>query len=206
MVLSFLSRAMTRNCSDSGSWRGLKIYTKWKHTMTISQNFDLKAELAKCKTAEDLTGKNGQLQRLLGGMLEQLLHNEMDEHLGYEKHAPSGEHSGNSRNGTSKKTLKSSYGNDELEIPRDRNGDFEPAVVKKHQRSISSFDDKIISMYAKGMTVRDIQSHVQELYGADLSPALISNITEKVMDLATEWQGRPLRSVYAIIFFDAIHC
>lgn len=173
--------------------------------MTISQDFDLKAELAKCKTAEDLTGKNGLLQRLLGGMLEQLLQNEMDEHLGYEKHAPSGDLSGNSRNGTSKKTVKSSYGDVELEIPRDRNGDFEPSVVKKHQRNISSFDDKIISMYAKGMTVRDIQSHVQELYGTDLSPALISNITEKVMYLATEWQGRPLQSVYAIIFFDAIH-
>jgi len=79
-----------------------------------------------------------------------------------------------------KKTLKSNYGNVELEIPRDRNGEFEPIIVKKHQRSVSSFDDKIISMYAKGMTVRDIQAHVQELYGAELSPALISNITDKV--------------------------
>ena len=124
--------------------------------MTNFQDFDLKAELAKCKTAEDLTGKNGLLQRLIGGMLEQLLQTEMDEHLGYEKHAPIGHHSGNSRNGTSKKTVKSTYGNIELEIPRDREGDFQPSVVPKHQRSISSFDDKIISLYAKGMTVRDI--------------------------------------------------
>lgn len=173
--------------------------------MTISQDFDLKAELKKCKTADDITGKNGLLQRLVGGMLEQLLQNEMNEHLGYEKHSPEGDHSGNSRNGKSKKTLKSNYGNIELEIPRDRNGDFEPIAIKKHQRTISGFDDKIISMYAKGMTVRDIQSHVQELYGADLSPALISNITDKVMDLATDWQGRPLQKVYSIIFFDAIH-
>lgn len=173
--------------------------------MTIPQEFDLKAELAKCKTMDDLTGKNGLLQRLVGGMLEQLLQNEMDEHLGYEKHSSIGDRSGNSRNGKTTKTIKSNYGIIELETPRDRNGDFEPAIVKKHQRSISSFDDKIISMYAKGMTVRDIQTHVQELYGADLSPALISNITEKVMESATEWQGRPLQSVYPIIFFDAIH-
>jgi len=176
-----------------------------KHYMIISEDFDLKAELAKCKTANDLTGKNGLLQRLVGGMLEQLLQNEMDEHLGYEKYSSIGDHSGNSRNGKTKKTLKSNYGNVELEIPRDRNGDFEPIAVKKHQRSISSFDDKIISMYAKGMTVRDIQSHVQEIYGADLSAALISNITEKVMESATEWQARQLQKVYPIIFFDAIH-
>lgn len=103
------------------------------------------------------------------------------------------------------KTLKSGYGSIELEIPRDRNCEFAPIAVKKHQRSIGSFDDKIISMYAKGMTTRDIQAHVLELYGTELSPALISNITEKVMEIATEWQARPLQSVYPIIFFDAIH-
>jgi putative transposase len=173
--------------------------------MTISKDFDLKTELSKCKSMDDLKGKNGLFQRLVGGMLEQLLENEMDEHLGYEKHSSIGDHSGNSRNGKTKKNLKSNYGNVELEIPRDRNGDFEPTIVKKYQRSINSFDDKIISMYAKGMTVRDIQAHVQELYGADLSPALISNITEKVMESATEWQARPLQNVYPIIFFDAIH-
>src|ERR1700761_6214395 len=104
-----------------------------------------------------------------------------------------------------KKKVKSNYGTVEIEVPRDRNGDFEPLVVKKHQRSISSFDDKIISMYAKGMSVRDIQSHVLELYGTELSPTLISNITEKVMEEATEWQARPLQNTYAAVFFDAIH-
>lgn len=173
--------------------------------MTTPQEFDLKAELKKCKTADDLTGKNGLLQRLVGGMLEQLLQNEMEEHLGYEKHSSEGDLSGNSWNGKTKKTVRSNYGNVDLGIPRDRNGDFEPIAVKKHQRSISAFDDKIISMYAKGMTVRDIQSHVQELYGANLSPALIANITEKVMESATEWQARPLQKVYPIVFFDAIH-
>lgn len=173
--------------------------------MSIPHNFDLQAELAKCKTAEDLTGKNGLIQRLIGGMLEQMLQKEMNEHLGYEKHSPDGNLSGNSRNGHSKKTLKSNYGTIELEVPRDRNSEFEPIAVKKHQRSISSFDDKIISMYAKGMTTRDIQSHVHELYGFEMSPAMISNITDKVVEVATDWQARPLRSVYPIIFFDAIH-
>ena len=173
--------------------------------MTILHDFDLKAELAKCKTADDFTGKNGLLQKLVGGFLEQLLQSEMGEHLGYEKHSSIGDHSGNSRNGKTKKSLKSNYGNVEIEIPRDRNGDFTPLIVKKHQRSISSFDDKIISMHAKGMSVRNIQSHVEELYGTELSPTTISNITEKVMDLAKEWQSRPLQGVYAIIFFNAIH-
>lgn len=173
--------------------------------MSIPQNFDLQAELAKCKTANDLTGKNGLIQRLIGGMLEQMLQKEMDEHLGYEKHSPEGHHSGNSRNGRTKKTLKSNYGEIEVEVPRDRNSEFEPIAVKKRQRSISDFDDKIISMYAKGMTTRDIQAHIQELFGFEMSPALISNITDKVIEVATDWQARQLQSVYPIVFFDAIH-
>ena len=134
-----------------------------------------------------------------------MLQNEMDEHLGYEKHSPEGHHTGNSRNGGSKKTLKSNYGKIELEVPRDRNSEFEPIAVKKRQRNISAFDDKIISMYAKGMTTRDIQAHIQELYGFEMSPTMISNITEKVIEVATDWQARPLQSVYPIVFFDAIH-
>lgn len=173
--------------------------------MSISDNFDLKAELKKCKTADDLTGKNGLVQRLIGSMLEQLLQNEMDEHLGYEKHSSLGDRSGNSRNGLTKKTLKSNYGPVEIEIPRDRNSEFEPIIVKKHQRSISSFDDKIISMYSKGMSTRDIQSHIQELYGIELSPTHISHITDQVMGLVMEWQSRPLQAVYPVVFFDAIH-
>lgn len=173
--------------------------------MELSKEFDLKAELAKCKTTADLMGKDGLLQRLVGGMLEHLLEKEMEEHLGYQKHSSAGDLSGNSRNGKTKKNLKSNYGDIELEIPRDRNGDFDPKIVKKHQRSVSEFDDRIISMYAKGMTVRDIQAHVQDLYGTELSPTQVSNITEKVMDLVTEWQSRPLQSIYSIVFFDAIH-
>lgn len=173
--------------------------------MSTSKIEDLQAELAKCKTTEDLMGKKGLVQRLVGDMLQQMLQKEMDEHLGYEKHSPQGYNSGNSRNGHTKKNVKSNYGPIDLEVPRDRAGEFEPVVVKKHQRTISSFDDKIISMYARGMTTRDIQAHMQELYGLDMSPAMISNITEKVMDIANEWQSRSLQSIYTIVYFDAIH-
>lgn len=173
--------------------------------MSISQNFDFQAEFSKCKTVDDITGKQGLIQRLIGNMLEQMLQQEMDEYLGYDKYSPEGHHSGNSRNGKTKKTLRSNYGSIDLEVPRDRKSEFEPAVVKKHQRSISSFDDKIISMYAKGMSTRDIQAHVEELYGIEISPTMVSNITEKVVEVATDWQARSLQSVYPIVFFDAIH-
>lgn len=171
----------------------------------LNSQFDLQAELAKCKTADDLTGKNGLVQRLIGTMLEQMLNKEMDEHLGYKKHSIEGDRSGNSRNGNSKKNLRSNYGEIEIEIPRDRNSEFEPIAVQKHQRSISSFDDKIISMYAKGMTTRDIQSHVEELYGFEISPSMVSKITDKVVEVAIEWQARPLQAIYPIVYFDAIH-
>lgn len=166
---------------------------------------DLNEELKKCKTIEDLTGSNGLLQRLLGGMIEKMLESEMDEHLGYEKHSVLGNKTGNSRNGKSSKQLISSQGPISIDVPRDRNGEFNPEVVKKRQRDISSFDDKIISMYAKGMSVRDIQNHVKDIYGAEISPTTVSNITDKVMDVAYEWQSRPLDPVWAIIYFDAVH-
>jgi len=166
---------------------------------------DLKAELKKCKTVEDLTGKDGLLKRLLGGMLEQLLEAEMAHHLGYDKHNPIGYNSGNSRNGTTSKTVLSAQGPIEIKVPRDRNGEFVPVVVKKRQTEISSFDEKILSMYAKGMSVRDIQRHIEDIYGAQISPTMISNITDKVMETAYEWQARPLDPVWAIVYFDAVH-
>ena len=170
-----------------------------------SEELNIKEELASCKTMDDLCGKNGLLQRLLGGMVEQMLEKEMEEHLGYEKHAIKGHRSGNSRNGKISKKVHSSYGPVEIEVPRDRNSQFEPQVVKKRQHNISSFDDKIISMYARGMTTRDIQNHIQEIYGADISPTTVSNITDKIIEVAKDWQTRPLQKVYPITFFDAIH-
>lgn len=182
----------------------LNIYTILEKKM-LRPKIDFQAEFDKCKTVDDLTGKNGLVQRLIGNMLEQMLQKEMDEHLGYKKHSVEGDRSGNSRNGTSKKTLKSNYGNIELELPRDRNGEFEPIAVQKHQRSVSSFEDKIISMYAKGMSTRDIQSHVEELYGCEISASMISTITNKIIEVATAWQARPLQDIYPIVYFDAIH-
>jgi putative transposase len=170
-----------------------------------SQKIDIDRELSKCKTMDDLCGKDGLLQRLIGGMVEQMLEKEMDEHVGYAKHAIEGHNSGNSRNGKTSKKVQSSFGPVELQVPRDRNGEFEPQLVKKRQTTISSFDDKIISMYAKGMSTRDIQTHVQEIYGAEISPTTVSNITEKVLDVANEWHSRPLQKIYPITYFDAIH-
>jgi putative transposase len=166
---------------------------------------NLDEELEKCKTMEDLTGKNGLIQKLIGGMVEKMLEKEMEEHLGYEKHSAKGDNTGNSRNGTTKKTVHSSHGSIEIEVPRDRNGEFEPQLIKKRQSHISSFDEKIISMYARGMTTRDIQGHIKELYGADISPTMISSITDKVISVAEEWQSRTLARLYPIVFFDAIH-
>lgn len=167
--------------------------------------FDITKELERCKTIEDLMGRNGVVKRMVKEMTEKLLEAEMKGHLGYEKHEPSGRNSGNSRNGTSEKTVRSDFGSIPLDIPRDRNGDFVPQLVKKGQTDISSFDEKIISMYGKGMTTRDIQSHITDLYGIEISPTTISNITDKVMSAASDWQSRPLASLYPIVYFDAIH-
>lgn len=168
-------------------------------------DLNLKAAVAKCKTIEDLTGPDGLLKRLLSGMIEQMLEAEMEDHLGYEKHNPMGYGSGNSRNGTTSKKVLTTQGPIELKVPRDRNGEFSPAVVQKRQRDISSFDEKIISMYSKGMSVRDIQGHIEDIYGAQISPTTISNITDKVIETAYEWQSRPLDPVWAIVYFDAVH-
>lgn len=166
---------------------------------------ELKKELAKCKTMDDLTGKDGLLQKLLGGMIEEMLEKEMDDHLGYEKHSKFGDNSGNSRNGKNTKTVKSNYGDIDISVPRDRGSSFSPKLVKKRKRDIGEFDQKIISMYAKGMSVRDIQQHIKEIYGANISPTCVSSITDRVLNKAHEWQTRTLDSIWAIIYFDAVH-
>ncbi len=168
-------------------------------------DYELEKELDMCENMEDLTGQNGLIQKLIGGMVEKMLEKEMEGHLGYEKHAVKGNNTGNNRNGKNKKLIQSTHGPIEIEVPRDRKSEFEPKLIKKRQRHISSFDDKIISMYARGMTTRDIQGHIKELYGADISPAMVSSITDKVLEVAAEWQSRPLSNIYPIIFFDAIH-
>ncbi len=168
-------------------------------------NYDFEEELDKCATMEDLTGQNGLIQKLIGGMVEKMLEKEMEGHLGYEEHAIKGNNTDNNRNGKNKKVIQNTHGPIEIEVPRDRKSEFEPKLIKKRDGHISSSNDKIISMYARGMTTRDIQGHIKELYGADISPAMVSNITDKVLEVAAEWQSRPLSNIYPIIFFDAIH-
>jgi transposase-like protein len=165
----------------------------------------LKADLSKAKTYDDLMGKDGAIKNLMAKSLEQMLEAELTEHLGYEKHSPLGKNTGNSRNGKSHKRLKNDNGEIDITIPRDRNGEFDPIIVKKYEKTIGPIEDKIISMYSKGMTTRDIQTHITELYGIDISPTLVSNITNKIVHLAEEWQNRPLEKIYSIVFFDAIH-
>jgi putative transposase len=128
----------------------------------------------------------------------------MTHHLGYPKHAAEGKNTGNSRNGKSKKTLKGDHGPMPLEVPRDRNGTFEPLIVQKGQTRFDGFDDKILSLYSRGMTTREIQSHLQEIYGVEVSPELISNVTDSVLEEVREWQSRPLDRLYPILYLDAI--
>jgi putative transposase len=160
--------------------------------------------LADYKKPEDIIGENGLLKQLTKAVLERALNAELSEHVGYEKHDPAGYNSGNSRNGTTKKTLKGEFGEMELETPRDRNGSFEPRIVSKGQTRFDGFDDKIISMYSRGMTTREIEGHLKEMYGVEVSPTLISNVTEAVMEEVRTWQSRPLDEVYPILYMDAL--
>jgi putative transposase len=161
--------------------------------------------LADYKKPEDIIGENGLLKQLTKAVLERALQAEITEHVGYEKHDPAGKNSGNSRNGTTTKTLKGEFGEVPLETPRDRNGTFEPKIVSKGQTRFTGFDDKIISMYARGMSTREIQGHLEEIYGVDVSPTLISNVTEEVMEEVKSWQSRPLDAVYPIVYLDALY-
>lgn len=168
-------------------------------------SIDIKAEAKKYKTIQELMAPDGPIKQLIKAAIEGMLEAEMDAHLGYSKYDPSGIHSGNNRNGKTTKKVRTNGGEVDLEIPRDRESNFEPQVVKKYERDISDLDEQIISLYARGMTTRDIQTTVFELYGAEISPALVSLITDKIITIATEWQNRPLESIYAAVFFDAIY-
>jgi putative transposase len=160
--------------------------------------------LADYKKPEDIIGENGLLKQLTKAVLERALSAEMTEHLGYEPHAPAGRNSGNSRNGGTKKTLKGDFGELELETPRDRNASFEPKIVAKGQTRFTGFDDKILSMYARGMSTREIQGHLEEIYGVEVSPTLISNVTDAVVEEVKAWQNRPLDEVIPILYLDAL--
>ena len=153
---------------------------------------------------DDMFGNDGLLQQLTKAVVERALQGEMTHHLGYEKHSSAGANSGNSRNGKSKKTIRGKRGQIEIEVPRDRASEFEPQLIKKGQTRFDGFDDKIISMYARGMTCREIQAHLQEIYGVEVSPDLISTVTDGVIDEVRSWQSRPLDPVYPILYLDAL--
>ena len=165
----------------------------------------LSSLLANYKKPEDLIGENGLLKQLTKLLVEKALDAEMTEHLGHDRHAPVANPAGNARNGRSRKTLKGEFGALPIEVPSDRQGSFEPQLIPKHQTRWAGFDDKILSLYARGMTVREIQAHLEEMYGAEVSPSLISTVTDAVVDEVKAWQARPLDPVYPIVYLDCIH-
>ncbi|MCP8970801.1 IS256 family transposase [Ectobacillus ponti] len=155
-----------------------------------------------CRTVEDI---QAMMKSLFRDTIQQVFEAEMEDHLGYGKHSSEGTRSGNSRNGYSKKTVKTKFGNADLQVPRDRNGEYEPQIIKKYETTVNGLEDQIIGLYAKGMSTRDIEDHMKDLYGIDVSPTLVSKVTDKVMPAITEWQSRPLDAVYPIVFLDSIH-
>jgi transposase-like protein len=177
-------------------------------TKPIDANFDYKLEVKKCKTIDDVMGKDGLIQRLVKDVLENILEGEIEEHLGrnkYERTETNELSKKNYRNGYSSKNLRSSFGDVDLDIPRDRNAEFEPQIIKKYETVCTELDKKVISLYAKGMTTSDIQTEIEDLYGITISPSMVSRITDKVMDSAVEWQNRSLDKIYPIVYLDAMY-
>ena len=156
------------------------------------------------KKPEDIVGENGLLKQLTKALVERALQAELTTHLGYEKHSLEGHNSGNTRNGTSSKQLKGEFGEVQIEVRRDRQASFEPKLVAKGQTRFAGFDEKILSLYARGMTTREIQGHLEEMYQVEVSPTLISNVTEAVLEEVKAWQARPLDAIYAIVYLDAL--
>ncbi len=157
------------------------------------------------KNPEDLLGENGVLKQLTKALLERAMAAELTHELGFERNDKSSlKENGNRRNGTSVKTVKFKHGEIELDIPRDRASEFEPVIIKKHQRRFDGFDDAILSLYSRGLSTRDIKAHLEEIYGVEISPDLISSVTEAVIEEVREWQSRPLEAVYPIVYLDAL--
>jgi len=162
-------------------------------------------QLIKEKNLKTVTDVHNALKEMFGETIQRMLEAELENELGYSKYNYKDKKTSNCRNGYSKKDVQTDMGEVQLQVPRDRKGEFEPVVVKKHQNDVSSIEDQVLSMYAKGMSVRDIQTHLNDIYGVEASPALISNITDKIMPVIRDWQSRPLQEVYAVLFLDAIH-
>ena len=172
-----------------------------RHSLSEKEKELAKELMAECKNTNDV---QQMLKRLFAGTIEQMLEGEMEEFLGYEKHSIAGNNTGNSRNGYGRKTIKSDYGECEIAVPRDRNGQFQPQVIEKRQTRTDGIEQKIQAMYAKGISQRDIEDTIREIYGADISQGMISRITDKIMPEVNEWQNRPLEKIYPVIYFDGI--
>lgn len=166
---------------------------------------ELLDQLTKEYNIKDTDDIKNMLKDLMGGTIQRMLNSELEDELGYEKYDTQNKETDNSRNGFSKKTVRSEFGEVGLDIPRDRNGEFEPQIVKKQQTEIKGIEGQITALYGKGMSTRDIESHLNELYGIEVSPTLISKITDRILPEIKEWQNRMLKSVYPIVFMDAIH-
>lgn len=163
-------------------------------------------ELMRELDIKDMSDINALFKEFVGDVLENGLEAELDEELGYSRYDYRNKDTDNSRNGHSTKTMKTSFGEVEIDVPRDRKGEFEPRLVKKHQISLSGdIEEKILSMYAKGMTTRDIDAHIREIYGIEVSDSTVSRITDKILPVVKEWQQRPLEDIYAVVYLDAIH-
>ncbi len=166
---------------------------------------ELLDKLTENATAAEILKDGSVLKEIQKRFIERALEAEMTDHLGYEKDSSEGTNSGNSRNGKTRKTVVSAEGEIEIETPRDRNGSFEPQIVRKRQVRLEGFDEKVIAFYSRGMTTREIQGQLKEIYGADVSPSLISKVTDAVLDEVKEWQNRPLDAVYPVVYLDAMH-
>lgn len=165
-------------------------------------NMTIRDLARECQTVEDV---QIMLKTLFKETLQQVFEAEIEDHLGYSKHDVSGNNSGNSRNGYMKKTIKTKFGNTTLDIPRDRKGDYEPQIIKKYETSINGLENQILALYSKGMSTRDIEDHMQDIYGIHVSPTMVSKVTDKILPLVFDWQSRPLDRVYPIVYLDAIH-
>jgi len=172
-----------------------------KNNLTEKEMELVKLLMDDCRTTGDIQSK---LKKLFAGTIEQMLEAEMDEHLGYDKNSVLGNNSGNSRNGYNRKNIISDYGSSEIAVPRDRNGEFEPKILVKNQVRTDEIEQKIMTMYSKGMSQRDIEDTLREIYGAEITQTLISKITDKILPEVNEWQNRPLEAIYPIVYFDGI--
>ncbi|PLT29047.1 IS256 family transposase [Peribacillus deserti] len=168
----------------------------------MHKDMTIKDLARECKTVDDI---QFMLKDLFRETLQLVFEAEIEDHLGYAKNHISGNNTGNSRNGYMKKTIKTKFGNTTLDIPRDRKGDYEPQIIKKYETSINGLEDQILALYSKGMSTRDIEDHMQDIYGIHVSPTMVSKVTDKILPLVYDWQARPLDAVYPIVYLDAIH-